>query len=220
MVTGDVVFLEKDVRMIMLQFSFSNPNVIPSCVRRLNQETQDELLDRKSRSNGILVIKPTERCFLAGFIKDLNMSEYEIVDSFYKKRIDAKDSNGKNKYHTVRFLFARREFAEVSNDFKKVRPIISTELRKICETAMWRVRLFFNQFYKDGKDINGQYALSINLEARQPFYCPDGQPVTVWQKDEKGKRVGKSPLPLKAEYELRIKGYPHMENSAISLMTA
>ena len=210
----DMVMLEKDVRVVMLQFSFSNPNVIPSWVKRLNPETQDELLDRKSRSGGILVIKPTEGCSLAGFIREINMSGYEMVDAFYKKRINAKDPNGKNKYHTVRFIFVRHEFAEVSNEFKNVRNIISAQLLKICEDAIWRVRLFFNQFYKDGKDINGQYALSINLEARKPLCCSDGQSVTEWQRDENGKRVGEAPLPLKAKYCL------HVKDNAINLMTA
>ena len=33
-----IVFLEKNVRMIMLKFNFSNPNVIPPWVRRFGSK--------------------------------------------------------------------------------------------------------------------------------------------------------------------------------------
>jgi len=56
--------------------------------------------------------------------------------------------------------------------------------------------------------------VSVNLEARQPLFRPDGQPVTVWQKDENGKRVGDAPLPLKGDYCLHIVG------DAVQLVTA
>ena len=105
----------------------------------------------------------------------------------------------------VRFLFARREFVDLSEEFKVVRDIISKELRSICEVAMWRVRTFLNPFYKDGEEVIGYRAISVNLESRKPLFCPDGQPVTVWQKDEKGNRVGDAPLPLKPDYCLRVK---------------
>lgn len=114
----------------------------------------------------------------------------------------------------VCFLFARHEFVELSDEFKKVRGIIRTELQSLCEVAMWRVRSFSNPFYKNGEEIPDQRAVSINLEARQPLLRPDGQPLTVWQKDENGKRVGEAPLLLKADYYLRIVG------DVVNLMTA
>jgi len=80
--------------------------------------------------------------------------------------------------------------------------------------ACWRGRSFFNPFCKNGEEIPVQRAVSVNLEARQPLFRPDGQPVTVWQKDENGKRVGNTPLPLKADYCLRIMG------DVIQLVTA
>jgi hypothetical protein len=85
-----------------------------------------------------------------------------------------------------------------------VRDIIRTELRNICEAALWRVRAFLNPLHENGEEVPGQRAMDISLVARQPILCPDGQPVTVWQRDATGKRVGEAPLPLKAEYCLRI----------------
>jgi len=209
-----VVALDGTVRLVALQFSFSNPDAIPASVKRLNLETQEERMERKNHSSGVMVIEPTEKCSLAEFLGELEAAGYEMVDGFYKERIDAKDPRGKRTYHMVRFLFARREFVELSDEFKKVRDTIRAELLSICETAMWRVRSFSNPFYQNGEEIPDQRAVSVNLEARQPLFRPDGQPVTVWQKDENGKRVGDAPLPLKGDYCLHIVG------DAVQLVTA
>jgi len=58
----------------------------------------------------------------------------------------------------------------------------------------------------DGEEIPGQRAVSINLEAREPLFRPDGQPVVVWQKDERGERVGDAPLPIVSERRLCVIG--------------
>lgn len=209
-----MVALNGTVRLVALQFSFSNPDAIPATVKRQDRETPEERAVRKSHSSGVMVIEPTEKCSLVEFLGELEAAGYEMVDGFYKERIDAKDPRNKRTYHMVRFLFARREFVELSDEFKKVRDVIRTELRSICENAMWRVRSFSNPFYKNGEEIPDQRAVSVNLEARQPLFRPDGQPVTVWQKDADGKRVGDAPLPLKADYCLRIVG------DAVQLVTA
>jgi len=193
------------VRLVALQFSFSNPKGIPASVRRLDRETPEERNERKNHSSGTMVIEPTENCSLIDFLDELKGAGYEMVDALYKKRIDPKDSRGRRTYHMVRFLFARREFVDLSEEFKAVRDIISRELRSICEVVMWRVRVFLNPFYENGEEVIGHRAISVNLESRKPLFCPDGQPVTVWQKDEKGNRVGHAPLPIKPDCCLRVK---------------
>lgn len=199
-----MVELDSFVRLIALQFSFSNPDVIPASVKRLDRETPEERNERKKHSNGTLVIEPTENCSLVDFLGELEAAGYEMVDAFYKERIDPKDPYGRRTYHMVRYLFARREFVDLSEEFKAVRDVNSRELRSICEVAMWRVRALLNPFFKDGEEIPGQRAVSINLESRKPLFRPDGQPVTVWQKDESGNRLGEAPLPLKPDHCLRI----------------
>lgn len=208
-----MVILDRNVRRVMLQFSFSNPEVIPISMRRKTQ-SEPLLFDRKTRPNGTLVISPTEKCSLAGFFRELENSGYEMVDAFYRKRIDSRDSGGKKKYHMVRFIFVRHEFSELSDEFINRRNVVQTELRSICDAALWRVKLFKNKFYKDDKEINGQHALSINLDARQPLFYPDGQPVKIWKKDDSGKRMGEAPLPLKANYGLCV------DDNILSLMIA
>jgi hypothetical protein len=201
-----VVALNGTVRLVVLQFSFSNPDAIPSAVKRQDRETSEERVVRKSHSSGIMVIQPTEKCSLVEFLGELEAAGYEMVDGFYKERIDAKDPRGKRSYYMVQYLFARHEFVELSGEFKKVRDVIRAELRSICESTMWRVRAFSNPFYKNGEEIPGERAFSINLEARQPLFRPDGTPVTEWQKDENGKRVGDAARPLAPAFLLRVLG--------------
>lgn len=198
-----MVILDRNVRRVMLQFCFSNPQVIPLSMRRKTQ-SEPPLFDRKTRPDGTLVIVPTEKCSLAIFVRELEMSGYEMVDAFYRRRIDSRDSGGKKKDHMVRFIFVRHEFSELSDEFISRRKTVQAELQNICSAALWRVKLFKNKFYKDDKEVNGQHALSINLDARQPLFCPDGQPVKIWKKDDSGKRVGEAPLPLKADYGLCV----------------
>lgn len=193
------------VRLVALQFSFSNPKAIPVSVKRLGSETPEERNERKNHSSGTMVIEPTENCSLIDFLDELKGAGYEMVDALYKERIDPKDPRGRRMYHMVRFLFARHEFVDLSEEFKAMRDIISRELRGICEVVMWRVRVFLNPFYKGGEEIIGHHTISVNFESRRPLFRPDGQPVTVWQKDEKGNRVGNAPLPLKPDCCLRVK---------------
>ena len=199
-----MVVLNKSVRLIALQFSFSNPDVIPQGIKRAEKETFKERNDRKSRSSGVMVIEPTENCSLVEFLGELETAGYEMVDAFHKERIDQK-SRGK-RYHMVRFLFARCEFVNLSKEFAEVRDNIYGELLEMCRMAMWRVRIFSNPFYENGREEADQRALSINLESRKPLFSPDGQPIKVWQKDKKGRRIGNTPLPLKPDCSLYLIG--------------
>lgn len=199
-----MVAVDSSVRLISLQFSFSNPNAIPQVVKQLDQETSDEREERKSRSTGVMVIEPNEKCSLVKFLEELEIAGYEIVDAFCKERIKPNDPRGTVTYHMVRFLFARREFTELSEGLEKVRETIRTELREMCRVAMWRVRAFSNPFYMNGEEVAEYRTLSINLESRVPFFLPDGQPVVVWPKDEGGERIGDVPLPIVPDYHLRI----------------
>ncbi len=165
-----MVELNNAIRLVMLQFSFLNPGLIPVSMKRLNhRETQEELVKRKSHSSGVMVIESTEKCSIASFTAELEAAGYEIVGRFYKERINYKCPSG-GTYHMVRFLFARHEFAELSDEFKKARGTIRAELRGICKSAMWRVRLFSNPFYKNGEEIPGQSAVSVNLELPTPTW--------------------------------------------------
>lgn len=196
--------LDASVRLVTLQFSFSNPEAIPAGVKQRAQETVQERVERKSRTSGMMVMEPTKDVSLTEFLGELEAAGYEMVDAFCKERLDAKDPRGRRTYHMVRFIFARHEFVNISEEFRKIRESIRAEIQEMCQAAFWRVRMFLNPFYQNGEETADQRVLSINLEARQPRFLPNGQPVTLWQKDENGRRVGNSPLPIQPDHHLRL----------------
>jgi len=192
----------QNVRMIVVQFSFSNPEVIPSGIKRRKRETAFEHVARKLQKTGERIIEPTVNCSVE-FLGELEAMGYELVDAFYQARPDHDDLKG--TYHTVRFLFARHEFATPSAEFRMVRDAIRAELREMLRTAFWRVRAFLNPFYQNGEEIAGQRSLSINLEVRVSRFLPDGSPVVARLKDESGKKVG-TPQPLVPDFRLAVVG--------------
>ena len=192
-----MVKLSESVPMVSVQFSFSNPEVIPVLVRHRNNETHEEHKERDVRKNhasGRLVIEPTERCAVANILDGIESAGYELVDALYQERVDPKDPTGRRRYHMVRFQFAPRPAVQISTEFKTIREQIRLEFQDICETAQWRVRAFLNPFYQNGEEISGKNAVSINCEARNPLFYPDGKPILVWRKDERGNRIGDAPM--------------------------
>jgi len=188
------------VRLVMLQFSFSNPKVVPLFIKRQKRENEKEII-RKNEVLGTQIIEPTAKVSLRFFLSYLEKTGYEMVDGFYQARLDKNN----RPYHMVRFIFVRRQYVVISEEFRQVRDVLRAELQEISQIALWRIRVFLNPFFKNGEEIPGQYALSINLEMRQPLFHPDGQAMMVWPKDEEGKRTGKEPLPLNPDHYLCIK---------------
>lgn len=195
--------LDSSFRLVILQFSFSNPDALPKSVKRVARENLVASNKRKG-STGFVVIPPTEKCSILEFLGELESAGYELVDAFSQERINRNDPSGRRTYHMARFQFAQREFTHVSEEFKMECDIIRADLLEMCQTALWRVRGFSNPFYKDGEEVPDVRTLSINLEVRTPLFHPDGKPVMVWPKDEKGERIGNTPIPLKAEDQLHL----------------
>jgi hypothetical protein len=191
--------------MVILQFSFSNPDAVPRAIIFRPRETRRGAVERRCSLPGELVIQPTSNCALEQFIGEIEGTGYELVDAFYQQRIDPKDPNGKETYHMVRFSFARREEAgEISPESSQARNNIRAALQGICEAAFWRVRAFLNPFFVGGVPVDGQHALSINLEARLARFQPNGQPIMARPKDATGKVLSSAPVPLKADFRLRV----------------
>lgn len=200
--------LGEHVRMVMLQFNSSKPAFIPGGLMEwlieMGRETPEKRAARKSYLvPGIPMIQSTPQCSLREMPAAMETAGYELVDVLHEERLDAKDPEGKRTYHMVRFVFARREVAEISDDFKAVRNMARDALRHICQSAFWRVRSFLNPFYHNGEAIDGLNTASINLEARVPLLQPGGFPIMARLKDERGRAVG-DPLPLRPDYIVRI----------------
>lgn len=193
------MFLINDlIRMVGLQFSFSNPDVIPATLKRTTPETQVQHETRKSRGTGVMVIQPVLDVSIAQFPADLEAAGFELVDAFYQAR---RDDNGR-VYHMVRFLFVRKEHVQVSPEFQSRQAEVRSALDSIVLKAMWRVRAFDNPFYHQGEEVLGARMLSVNLEARNPLFQPNGEPVRVRAKDPiTGQKIGE-PQPLRAGKQL------------------
>ena len=191
--------------MVMVQASFTNPDVIPNGVKAREPEKKEESAERRTRATGTMVIEPTDKCGFMDFVLDLESAGYQLVDAFYQQRVDPKDPRRQRTYHAVRFIFVRNECATPSEEFKQVRAKLRSELLEvILGMSLWRVRVFKNRFYVNNNEVAGQYAVSVNLEARTPLFNGDGTSVLAWRKDSEGRRVGDKPVPLESECELRI----------------
>ncbi len=195
--------LTKAPVLVTIQFSFSNPNIVPVSVKSLPRESVAESGERKARGTGKLVIEPTPRTSVLGLIVDLQKEGYVLVDALYQPRVDQHDA--KRTYYMVRFLFAREDSAqEPFESFAEVRLQVLDDLADVAGAAMWRVRVFDNPYFRNGVEIAGERTVSVNLEVREPFLQTNGQPVVEWQKDENERRVGEAPVPIKPKHQLRF----------------
>jgi hypothetical protein len=195
--------LGSHIRLVFMQFSFSNPSNVPTSVSQLDEEPEDERAAKKSLDVGsIQLIEVTEDVFILPFLNSLEQAGYEMINAFYKNR---QDTRSHRFYQMVRFAFARKEFVTISEEFRYKRQIILPDLQKMCLLAMWRVRSYQTPFFRDHNPVPGQYTMSINLEVRNPLYKKDGTPIMIQPKDANGLPVGIA-RPLVPKKELRIMG--------------
>ena len=200
--------IEEGVRLIAVQFSFSNPEAIPDSVRRLQPETEIESIKRHHKNetgDGYLILKPTENCSLVKLPGGLAEDGYNLVDAFYQERL----RRGRS-YHMVRFLFSREPARVANPDYNNFmqtqgRAVNAFDFNEMCSCSMWKGQVFSNLFYGNGGKATSERVVNIALVARKPLFRPDGTPVMVWKKNENGERVGDKPVPLHPEYYLNIK---------------
>lgn len=194
--------LDASVRLVSLIFNFSNADAVPKRLPHREPETHEGREARHARTPGVVIIEPTANSSIERFVADLQAAGYVLVDAFYQSRPDGKDLFGKERYHSVRYTFARREHEEVSEEFVGNRAGHLEDLQSLCEKSFWRVRAFNNPFFVDG-EATEERAMNINLEVRQPRYQPNGEPVVARKRDGSG-RPAKTPTPLEPAYTLRI----------------
>jgi len=189
------------VRLVMLQFSFSNINLVPKCLRveRKTLESPEEFIARKSRVPGEQCLDSVENVGGLDFLNDLSDAGYVLVDALAK--LQAKDGR---EYAVVRFIFAEENYVNSSDGFQKTKPLFEKSLRQMFCESMWRVRGFLNPFFSDGKIVNGQYVVSVNFEARKPLIDKNGNNLIQWQKNECGDRIGDAPITIEPKLFLRL----------------
>lgn len=178
-------------RLISLQFLIANLKILSGPTKLLRVEPEKS---RNYDSSGELAILPQKNCTLSIFVSNLRALGYELVDAFLVERADGK--------YKARFVFVDQSHAVGSDHFKSMRQSIYADLMKVCYESMWQVRVWDNPFYHENQPMAGLRALSINMEQRVPLFSPEGSPVKVWKKDDRGNKLGTSPILLFPERSL------------------
>lgn len=195
--------IDRTVRLVSIRFAFSRSAVVPPSVALLTSEPKRNI--RKGGPNGTMVINPLENCSGLSFIGELMDAGYELVNTVYDRRPDDNDPSGRRIYHTVRFMFARSEFVDISDEFRSIRDNLLKDLRIMMKSAMWRIRAFSNPFFDEKGDVSPDFSsLNVNCEVRKPFFQPCGSPIVVWERDENDNKIGEKPIPVRQDYDLRI----------------
>lgn len=194
--------LKRSIRLVVLQFNFSNQNVIPSSLGNARDETLEERQARSGLVTGVLITELAKKVSLEGFADKLAVAGYELVSAFCQRRRSQLDK----MYYTVRFVFARKEYAKTSDEFKQRRETVFSQLVDFCKTAMWQMEIFLNPFYEKGQEVPGQKSISINLTMREPLFHSDGRSITFWRKTRKGELRDDRSHQLKPRRYLYIKG--------------
>lgn len=193
------------VQTVMVQFSFSNRDLVPPLLCEERPGGVLENVRRKTMSamgrGGEQFIYGVHNVNAVPLVHDLEAMGYELVYSASVRRL--RQGNPK-PYWTVRFVFAEAESAEPTIEYLRSRESDRSALLDLLGQALWRVRAFRNPYFgRDGKLYDDRFSLSVNLEARVPLY-DNGERRRVWRKNELGQRIGESPVELGPDHDLRI----------------
>lgn len=189
----------KDVRLIIIQFSFSNFKVVPQGLFEKPEETAEEVNKRRAAIKGYQCLAPTQEVDGLFFLRDLEKTGYVLVDAFTKTR----EKYGR-QHPIVRFVFAHLDHATPSEEFVAHRDVCYAGLEQLLGQALWRARAFVNPLFVEGEVVDGEFTISLNFEARKPIVDGSGQMVLERQLDENGQRNGEAG-PISSELCLRIR---------------
>jgi hypothetical protein len=204
-----VLKLDKTVKCLYLQFSFSNRNTVPKWLPWKEEETADQSKERRARKThgagmGVCVIEPTESCSIESLPDEVAPAGFYLVDAYAQQRTDP--NNPRKRWYMARFIFIRTEELDPNreDELKGLREGVEVGLQELCILALWRVRAWKNPYFKDGEPVEGLHAASVNMEVRKPRFSPNGDPILQWERDAEGNKVGDAPLPLVPAAYLRI----------------
>ncbi len=197
----------QSVRIVGLQFRFTNETLIPSFIRALPPQQGS----RGAPPAGQEFITPTQNVGVADVLRELEGIGYVLVDAFYQSR---PASGGGKPAYIVRFVFARTEFAEPKPAFVKIRDQARLALGAMLEDSMWATQAYINSLFVDNELIDGEFAVMINMTARNPLVQPDGQPIMVWPKGAPRDHLAQQKVPMAAETQL------HFLRDSIELLPA
>ena len=172
------MIIDGSTQLVVLQFSFSNNNMVPPWIPEEESETFSEHKRRKNFSvKGEKIINEIQDIDVSNVFNDLVCLNFIIINAFCKKREDVKSKlfphGGRRKYWMVRYTLARSfEAKNISNEFKNIlNNEIKESLLKILSDP-WRVRAFKNPWFENGEIIENKHQVSINMEVRNPNVSP------------------------------------------------
>ena len=196
----------QSVRTVGLQFRFTNEALVPAFIRSLPAQQGS----RSSPPTGQEFVTPTQNVGVADVLGELEGIGYVLVDSFYQPK--PARGGGKPAY-IVRFVFARTEFANPAAGFLKIKDQVRLMLGAMIEDSMWATQAYVNPLFVDNELIEGEFAVMVNMTARNPLVQPNGQPILVWPKGVR-KDDPSNKVPMAAEIEL------HFLRDSIELLPA
>lgn len=198
--TGLGGFLNEAVRLVYVQFSFSNREAVPQGLRFLPQEKEVEHKARKAKQSAEghrneQFIAPTEKVLARALLSTLERAGYNLVDATYQHRWGQK-----GRYHMVRYVFAQEAVDHgVHPDFVRLRSVARINLMKLLLNSFWRVRGYRNTG-EEGSMV------SINFESRIPIVDANGNALLVWKRDKDDNKVGDGPVPLEPLFTVFVNG--------------
>ncbi|AKM78551.1 MAG: hypothetical protein UY31_C0018G0010 [Candidatus Wolfebacteria bacterium GW2011_GWE1_48_7] len=185
--------------VIALQFRFPTLDSVPPFTRQIARRPTKT--SNPATLTGEQIVGATEGTSILALLDDLKAKGYDLVNACCEERRNVK---GPGSHYIARYTFATAESGlSITERFEYRKATFLRELAFIGESALWKNRTFSNPFIRDGKPVTGFRAASLVFDTRQPFYQGDGQPVTVWLKDEAGERIGDAPIPLAPSHHLR-----------------
>jgi len=195
------------VRLVALQFMVSEkylratPEILQG-VREMEPELRDarevrKVRDYANQANN-MIVDPTERVAVNSLIYTLLAAGYVPVDARRQTRVNDRGSWD----HVFRFVFIREEFVVRAEGLEERSAQLLAALQVLCEGNMWRAQAFRNPFYEKGVPAGGQVSVDVNCKARESLLDDNGQPILVWQKDETGKRMGETKVPLDPNFTI------------------
>lgn len=199
--------MAKIVRMVALQFMVSEkylratPEILQG-VREMEPEPRDarevrKVMDYTSQANN-MIVDPTERVAVNSLIYTLLAAGYVPVDARRQTRVNDRGSWD----HVFRFVFVQKEFVIPTEGLEERSAQILAGLRVLAERNMWRAQAFLNPYFERGAPVEGQVSIDVNFKERESLLDDNGQPILVWQKDEDGRRVGETKVPLDPNFTL------------------
>ncbi len=205
----NVLVLSPRHMTVALQFSFNSERQLPHWMAERGIETVDDHEARKTQFiPGRQFITPwhekdANTVSPLSIVDGLLEADYHLAEVVGQKRLRAK---GKGHYFMARYGFARNVPGIDHPRFGGYLKQIISESRRLTDHVLWRARGFDNTMTPEGVQIDTQSNVSLNFEARNPLYENGNvnRPITKWQLDEQGARIGDKPIPIAATHYLLV----------------